>query len=1098
MPKEAGGTKFASLIAEINLDRTKYDKAIDDIVANAEVTTIKIEKAWKGLGVKTDQYFENQRIAAEKNYRKITESAETTANERLAAEKALADKIEAINKKQYAAVNAYKRESEELIAKQRAIQEGYWNTLGIKSTATIKAQKEEIINATNQIQAQHTKGSQDWINVENAKNAKLKELNKEMVGDHDMSMAAMTRAVLRFYAAYYVISSVIQGIGSIFKSGVESIDKMNLSAIGVAATITNLQGTTGNIVDNYKNNLAYAKALVPVLMQIDAASTANLEQIMMMNKAMAMHGVILDGTNKKQVETMTALATTIQLFTEGQNKEQQATQETNALLNGEVSSRNRIALMIDQMIKKQGDYKDGLKGLNEEAKKHNDWLERISPYLVGIAAASGDISKTWEATSSSLETVWMLIQQEMFAGFYKGLVNSGQEAVGWFRENLPEIGKYFNIVMNSVGDLIGAIWNVLKGFAPAARDFGSAAGMVAYGWGGVLAALRPIGELIGNAINTTYQLVKMVYNATTAVKDLVTGNIDGAKLAWESAKQNYAEAEQLSKRQYQIVTKGIGDAVVAYDKQYAAAKKAGEAFTLPKVKSEKSASGGVVDNLKQSFKDISQMLADQTKENKAYYDEQIKDAEHAAKMARKYNQDELEIIHTLYNAKEKALNDYLEVQYKEADEYVANEAAKAAAAKKTYDANAVLLEKYDKIYTVYSKNWAELENKRSEDVMELINKRIDAEAKMWSEINKFSGQAISAQMAEYNKKAAEFIAKTQDKATAVLWLKEKIRQSDEEQAANQVDFYKQLRGYEEAAYVYSLDVIDLKAKKLKQQGMDEVAIAQWVADKVREAEIIKLKASENTLDGEKAYLLERQRDYLTWAQANYDTTKAMVDGIQDSFSTVLFDTIRGDLKSFSDYWDSFLNSLLKKFTDTIAQMVVEWALGVNNTGGSNGFMAILNAAGSLVSGGVGIASSLASASSVASSAAYTASAYSSLASSSTSGFAMLYHDGGIVGDSSVPTRVMPYTNWSTVPRYHNGLLSDEFPAVLQKGETVIPRGKTVSTKRESSAPININIMAADAKSFDDMCKRNPGAILNPITTALQGNKINKQWKSLLQ
>jgi len=607
------------IFVQLKLDDKEYKQRLSDDLTSTEATTKGIEAAWRALGAKTERSYDLQAKAAQNAYTLIKNSAQSTANDIVRAEEAKVAKLNSIN--------------------QQLTKSSYYETLGIKSTAAITAQKEAVIEAANKIQSTVQKNSQDWINVENAKNAKLKELNKEIVGDHDMSMAAMTRAVLRFYAAYYVISSVIQGIGSIFKSGVESIDKMNLSAIGVAATITNLQGTTGNIVDNYKNNLAYAKALVPVLMQIDAASTANLEQIMMMNKAMAMHGVILDGSNKKQVETMTALATTIQLFTEGQNKEQQATQETNALLNGEVSSRNRIALMIDQMIKKQGDYKDGLKGLNEEAKKHNDWLERISPYLVGIAAASGDISKTWEATSSSLETVWMLIQQEMFAGFYKGLVNSGQEAVGWFRENLPEIGKYFNIVMNSVGDLIGAIWNVLKGFAPAARDFGSAAGMVAYGWGGVLAALRPIGELIGNAINTTYQLVKMVYNATTAVKDLVTGNIDGAKLAWESAKQNYAEAEQLSKRQYQIVTKGIGDAVVAYDKQYTAAKKAGEAFTLPKVKSEKSASGGVVDDLKQSFKDISQMLADQTKENKAYYDEQIKDAEHAAKMARKYNQD---------------------------------------------------------------------------------------------------------------------------------------------------------------------------------------------------------------------------------------------------------------------------------------------------------------------------------------------------------------------------------------------------------------------------------------------------------------------------
>ena len=43
------------------------------------------------------------------------------------------------------------------------------------------------------------------------------------------------------------------------------------------------------------------------------------------------------------------------------------------------------------------------------------------------------------------------------------------------------------------------------------------------------------------------------------------------------------------------------------------------------------------------------------------------------------------------------------------------------------------------------------------------------------------------------------------------------------------------------------------------------------------------------------------------------------------FSDVLFDGLKGDLDSFSDYWDSFADSLLKTLTDTIAQMAVEWA-----------------------------------------------------------------------------------------------------------------------------------------------------------------------------
>jgi hypothetical protein len=388
-----------------------------------------------------------------------------------------------------------------------------------------------------------------------------------MTGHHEMSMAAMTRAVLRFYAAYYVISTVVGVVGKAFMSGVETIDKMQMSAVTVAATITNLQGTTGNIAENYRKNLAYAKGLVPVLMQIDAASFANLEQVQLINNAMAMHGVVLDKNNAKQVASMTSLTNMIAMFTKGQNQTQQVTQETNAALNGEITSRNRIALMLDQQIKRQGDYKDGLKGLNEEAKKHGDWLERIAPYLVGINAAAGDISKTWEAVKTSLQTTWMILQTEIFADFYKGLVTGGQEAIGWARENAPKIGEYFRASMNAVGDAIGAAWGVLKGFGSTLKDLVPLVRMIAYGWGGVLAVLKPIGEFLGNSIVLTYNLLKMIGNATLAIAALATGNVNVAKTAWDEAKKNFAEVEKLSIANRKVLVDGIAAAVTGYYKQ---------------------------------------------------------------------------------------------------------------------------------------------------------------------------------------------------------------------------------------------------------------------------------------------------------------------------------------------------------------------------------------------------------------------------------------------------------------------------------------------------------------------------------------------------
>jgi tape measure domain-containing protein len=52
-----------------------------------------------------------------------------------------------------------------------------------------------------------------------------------------------------------------------------------------------------------------------------------------------------------------------------------------------------------------------------------------------------------------------------------------------------------------------------------------------------------------------------------------------------------------------------------------------------------------------------------------------------------------------------------------------------------------------------------------------------------------------------------------------------------------------------------------------------------------------------------------------------------------------------------------------------------------------------------------------------------------------------FHNGARVGlDAPTFVRALPSSMFATAPRYHSGLASDEFPAILQKGETVIPKG----------------------------------------------------------
>jgi len=52
------------------------------------------------------------------------------------------------------------------------------------------------------------------------------------------------------------------------------------------------------------------------------------------------------------------------------------------------------------------------------------------------------------------------------------------------------------------------------------------------------------------------------------------------------------------------------------------------------------------------------------------------------------------------------------------------------------------------------------------------------------------------------------------------------------------------------------------------------------------------------------------------------------------------------------------------------------------------------------------------------------------------------HRGGVVGSVSSPQRLIPIsTTIASLPRLHEGLAPDEFPVVLQRGETVIPKNR---------------------------------------------------------
>lgn len=89
-----------------------------------------------------------------------------------------------------------------------------------------------------------------------------------------------------------------------------------------------------------------------------------------------------------------------------------------------------------------------------------------------------------------------------------------------------------------------------------------------------------------------------------------------------------------------------------------------------------------------------------------------------------------------------------------------------------------------------------------------------------------------------------------------------------------------------------------------------------------------------------------------------------------------------------------------------------------------------------------------------------------------------FHDGGVVGSTSTVMRSVQPHVFAGAPRFHNGLMPDEFPAILQRGETVIPKGKAMGA---SGMNITFNVNTPNAQSFMD----SQGQVMAKLAGSLQ-------------
>jgi len=780
------------MVVSLDLETAAYTKAQKKILSESKEAANTINGNFQRLGVTSDEIYTAMATRAELAFRKIGLSAKASLAE---VERSYAAMVVTTN-----------------TAKQQMANNPLFTSLGIRSIAAIEAQKAAVIATFEAIKTIGFKNDQERINATRAYNAKLKELNKEMTGDHEMSMASMTRAVLRFYAAWYVASAGVGVIKNLFMGGVQSIDDMKTNVIAVAAQITSMQGTTGNVAENYRKNVEYAKALVPILMQVDAVSFANFQQISLMNRAAVNHGVILNTNNKKQIEGFTAVTNAVTLLTTGQNKEIQASQEINALVTGRIRSTDMVAMSIDGIIKNEGKYKGGLEEIVKLSKEHNDLWERLAPYMVGITAASADISTTWQAVSASMETTWGILQRGLFKSFYKELTQDGAEANKWLKKNADDIVKSVETIANGIkyslemaagfaavvaltaawtalsaawaaGTLILKLnsaaltaWNYIVGGPSvlAVKTLGAAMKAAA----GVAVAFFA-GWEIGTLLNKFESVRKFGVDMVYGIMDYWALFVKGVKQDWELIAYIAKMAKAtFTKEKYADVTAEFTARVTAIQTQYDKEKAVRDQYhkdqlkdvtdqAIREAKAKADATKNTApppppggnpppDEVKDSVKDHMEILRAKMQADKAYYDEVVKSAEQAAKLSQRAGQDEYKTIQTLYDAKRSALLRYriVEIENAEAQVKLESDAAKISkdGVAKRYDEEAVLSAKIQKINATTIKGINENEGSRAIAVEDANQKTLATMANLYKTIGDYSKASLDTQIEQIKEK----------------------------------------------------------------------------------------------------------------------------------------------------------------------------------------------------------------------------------------------------------------------------------------------------------------------------------------------------------
>lgn len=143
---------------------------------------------------------------------------------------------------------------------------------------------------------------------------------------------------------------------------------------------------------------------------------------------------------------------------------------------------------------------------------------------------------------------------------------------------------------SSVKDVIDIVWNIIKPFGPMIAETLPILGLVAVGWGYIIAALKPVATVIGEIISSVFNLGKMGGSVFGMLGAALTGQFQLAGQYRDQFNAAYQSIAASGGKVVDAVVSGVEQSIMAHQRELNAAVTKSKARTAAELAAEEAIS----------------------------------------------------------------------------------------------------------------------------------------------------------------------------------------------------------------------------------------------------------------------------------------------------------------------------------------------------------------------------------------------------------------------------------------------------------------------------------------------------------------------------